>query len=240
MAGGLQFHRRMRCLILTLLASLAASAADEAQLALTIKAQTDFDRVQLAAVAPLRDTLACIQSQAALLPVATRADLPLIHFRKGYCTLLGAEESRQAVEFTAAAADFDAAIAAWPARIEKPPKGVAIEPVSSALPVLAAVARIEASPAAADSARPAIETALNAPACPASVMAVADCQRILQIGRQWLGWIALNNNRLDEAAREFSTAGWPEFTAGRQAFDRREYRKAAGEYQQAVHIWETE
>ena len=240
MAGCLHLQLWMRYLVLILLASLAASAADEAQLALTIKAQTDFDRVQLAAVSPLHDTLACIQSQAALLPVANRVDLPLIRFRKGYCTLMGAAVSHQPADFTAAAADFDAAIAAWPLRIDKPPKGVPIEPVSSALPVLAAIARIEANPAAADSFRAALQSALAAPVCPASVMALAECQRIFQIGHQWLGWIALNNNRLDEAAREFSTAGWPQFTAARHAFERREYGKAAGEYDEAVRVWETQ
>ena len=71
-------------------------------------------------------------------------------------------------------------------------------------------------------------------------MAAPDCQRILQIGHQWLGWMALNNDRTIEAAREFSTAGWPQFTAAREAFDRREYSKAAAEYRQAVGVWEAE
>jgi tetratricopeptide (TPR) repeat protein len=218
----------------------AAFGADEAQLALILKAQTDFDRVQLAAVPQLHDTLPCIQSQAALLPVATRLDVPLIRFRKGYCTLLGAVASHKAVDFTAAAADFDAAVQAWPARVEKPPKGVPIEPVSSALPVLAAVARLEADPSKADADAKAIESAVAQPACPASVMTVPDCQRILQIGKQWLGWIALRGNRLDEAARDFSFGGWPEWTAARQAFERRDFRKAAEQYRQAIHTWETQ
>ena len=230
----------MRFVILTLLALGAASAADDVQLALTIKAQTDFDRVQLAAAAPLRDTLTCIQSQAALLPVASRVELPLIHFRKGYCALLGAEFGQQPADFTAAAADFDAAIQAWPARVEKPAKGVPVEPVSSALPVLAGIARIQANPAAADSVRNAIESAVAAGQCSATVMPVDECRRILQVGRQWLGWIALTDNHLEEAARQFSTGGWPEFTAGRQAFARREYAKAGAAYRQAVLVWEAQ
>src|SRR5436305_4043056 len=133
----------MRVFLLTVFVLPTMFAADEVQLALHLKAQTDFDRVELAAVPELQHTLACIQSQAALLPVASRVDLPLVHFRKGYCTLMGATITHAAPDFNAAGAEFDAAIAAWPARVEKPPKGVPVEPVSSALPVQASIAKLQ-------------------------------------------------------------------------------------------------
>src|SRR5215471_12645745 len=86
----LRFRTAMNVAMFLLLAATALFAADEQQIALMLKAQSDFDRVQLAVAPPLRDTAACIQTQAALMTVAQPEDLPLVHFRKGYCTLAGA------------------------------------------------------------------------------------------------------------------------------------------------------
>jgi tetratricopeptide (TPR) repeat protein len=137
---------------------------------------------------------------------------------------MGATMTRQAQDFTAAAGEFDGAAQASPA-----------------LPVLAAIARLEAEPdpSTMEAAAKAIASALGMPACPAGVMSVADCQGTLEIGRQWLGWMALRDHRLDEAARDFSSGGWPEWVAGRQAFERRNYSEAAGQYRQAVQIWDS-
>jgi tetratricopeptide (TPR) repeat protein len=240
MADHLHLRPSMRLAILTVLAASAGWAADEQQLALALKAQADFDRVQLSPLPQLRDTSACIQTQAALLPVASRTEMPLVRFHKGFCTLMRAAITHQAADLQSAAADFDAAVQAWPARIEKPPKGIPIEPVSSALPVLASIARLEAGvdDRVAAAAQSAIEAALEKPACPSSVMATADCQGILQIGRQWLGWIALRGHRFDEAAKDFSGSGWSEWVAGRQAFDQRNYRRAAEQYRLATQAWD--
>lgn len=230
----------MRIGILTLLAVSAGFAADEVQLALTLKAETDYDRVQLSANPQLHDTSACIQSQAALLPVAPRTEIPLVHFRKGFCTLLGATITHQTADFNAAAAEFDASVQSWAGRIEKPPKGILVEPPSSALPVLAAIARLQTS-SADDSlakAEAAIQAALARPACPASVMPASECLGILQIGRQWLGWIALHGNRLDAAAAQFQTAGWPEWVSGKLAFGQHNYRRAAEQYRLATQAWD--
>ncbi len=229
----------MRFGIVILMAVSALWAADEQQLALVLKAQTDFDRMQLATTPQLRETSACIQSQAALLPVTPRTEVPLIHFRKGLCTLIGATITHQAGDFTAAAAEFDAAVQTWPARLEKPPKGILVEPVASAVPVLAGIARLEAEPddATKKAVGKAIADALAKPACSAGVMSVADCQAILQVGRQWLGWIALRDNRLDEAAQYFSGNGWPEWVAARQAFEQRNYSRAVEQYRRAIQAW---
>lgn len=234
-------RRAMRLGILILLTVACGTAADEPYLAVSLKAQTDFDRVQLAAVPQLRETSACIQSQAALLAVATRTELPLVHFHKGFCTLIGGTITNRQEDFTAAAAEFDAAVQAWPARILKPAKGVTVEAVSSALPVLAAIARLKAGgdESAVAAAGKSIETALASPACPASVMATGECQGILQIGRQWLGWIALRGGRLDVAARQFTSSGWPEWVSGRQAFEQKNYSRAAAQYRQAIRAWDS-
>jgi tetratricopeptide (TPR) repeat protein len=230
----------MRVFLLTVFVLPTMFAADEVQLALHLKAQTDFDRVELAAVPELQHTLACIQSQAALLPVASRVDLPLVHFRKGYCTLMGATITHAAADFNAAAAEFDAAVAAWPARVEKPPKGVPVEPVSSALPVLASIAKLQGGGDEA-AAVAAIQAAVSANACPASVMPASQCAGVLQIGKQWAGWVALRANRLSEAATDFADSpgtGWPSWVAGRQAFEARKYSDAATQYRKAVDEWD--
>ena len=72
----LRLRSAMGVLVLALLAATVSFAADEQQIALMLKAQSDFDRVQLAVSPPLRDTAACIQTQAALMTVASRKTCP--------------------------------------------------------------------------------------------------------------------------------------------------------------------
>src|SRR5215469_15355730 len=112
----LRFRTAMNVAMFLLLAATALFAADEQQIALMLKAQSDFDRVQLAATPPLRDAATCIQTQAALLTVALPEDVPMVHFRKGYCTLANATITRDPADFKNAAAEFDKAIETWPAR----------------------------------------------------------------------------------------------------------------------------
>jgi len=61
--------RLMRVLVLALAAVSGLFAADTQQLALALKAQSDFDKVQLSAVPQLADASNCVLSQAALISV---------------------------------------------------------------------------------------------------------------------------------------------------------------------------
>src|SRR5512141_2889052 len=106
----------MNVRVLTLLTASALFAADEQRLALTLRAQTDFERVVLSPASQLHDTNVCIQSQAAMIPVATPEEAPIFQFRKGYCTLAAAVITREPNGYLQAAFAFDQAIAAWPAR----------------------------------------------------------------------------------------------------------------------------
>jgi len=220
----------------------ALFAADEQQLALALRAQTDFDRAALAAVPQLPDTARCIQSQAALLSVARPSELSLVHYRKGFCTLAGATVTNDAAEFRDAAGEFEKAIEAWPDRIAGNPKNTRPEPVSSGLRVLAAVARLKAGEdsAAADRERQEIDAAIQPPVCPSNIMSASYCQGLVQTGRDWLGWMAFRRDDLYEAARDFAAVPerpWAHWTAGRQAFVDRQYKDAAAHYRRAVDIW---
>ncbi len=234
----------VRVLAVTLLAASLVGAADETQVALLLKAQTDFNRVDLTATPRLPDTSACVASQAALLPVSSAADLPLVYYRKGDCALIGATLTHSPALFAEAEADFRKSIDAWPARVALQPRKTAPEPLSSALPVLLAIARLLQSPgdaAVMTSAQHDISAALVAPSCPSTVMPAAACQADLQLGRKWLGWIASANDKLPEAAQDFSAfpdSGWPAWVAGREAFKAGNYREAAAKYRSAVDIWQ--
>ena len=97
----------MRLCVIAALTAATLSAAYEQRLALAIQAQSQFDRVELAAAAPdLRDTIQCTQAQAALLPVALPEELAALHYRKGFCTLAGAAITRNTAQFADAAAEF--------------------------------------------------------------------------------------------------------------------------------------
>ena len=66
-------------------------AADPQQLALALKAESEFDQVQLAPTPRLADTGDCaFNRQAAMIPVSAPEDAPSLYFRRGYCGLAGA------------------------------------------------------------------------------------------------------------------------------------------------------
>jgi tetratricopeptide (TPR) repeat protein len=229
----------MKLWFFALLAAPALLGADPQQLALSLKAQSDFERVMLAALPPLRDTIGCVQSQAALLPVAFPAETSLIQYHRGYCTLAGATLDHDPAEYLAAAAAFDKAIEAWPSRT----KDRAPEPVSSGLRVLAAVARLKAgaNESAFTRGRQELASALEAPTCLSNIMAASRCETVLDLGRQWLGYMALRDDDIAGAARNFVPAtapAWAAWTEGKQAFQAANYREAASEYRRAVELWE--
>ncbi len=235
----------MKVCLLTVLATLPLLAAYEHQLSLALQAQTAFDRVNLAATPQLRDATACVQAQASYLPLASIDELPLVHYRKGYCALTGAASSQGSSGFSEAAAEFDKAVEAWKVRVASHPKNGPLQPVPSPLRVLSAVARIEANrePAALEAAAKQIMPAVDDPVCNASLTPAGFCEATIRLGRAWLGWIALQQDDLFPSARNFSNSGapgWPKWVAGRLAFQVGNYAEAAGEYGQAIGAWRAE
>ena len=222
---------------LLFLAVLAAARADDAVLALTIRAQADFDRVEAEPFPGIQDVTRCSQTQAQLLPVARPAELPLVRFRKGYCELLEARMTRHRGDYQRAAQDFAQALAAWPAR--------GVEPLSSGLQVLSAVARLEAGADAAerDGIRAGLRDALSREACPAGVMSARFCQELVRTGRLWQGWMALgdgDSRAAEEIFREFPDLAWSAWMAGRQALREHRYTQAAAAFRKTVEAWSRE
>jgi tetratricopeptide (TPR) repeat protein len=232
----------MRVSALILLGVSGLIAADSQQLVLALKAQSDFDRVTLSPVPVLADVGNCQQSQAAALAVSSVEEASLLYYRRGYCTLAGAAITNSNREFFAAAADFDRAIAAWPARLHKSQKNQTPEPLSSGLRVLPWIARLHAwtDDSVRSTAEREITAALDPPSCLSNLMPVSQCEQLLQTGRQWLGWIALKQNRLDDAAKGFvnaETTGWPDWIQGRRQFQQGKYPAAVHYYTDAIRIW---
>jgi tetratricopeptide (TPR) repeat protein len=224
----------MRPLLLLFLASFAASAADENLLTLNIRAQTDFDRVEISAIPTLPDTLACVQSQAMMLPVTRPMELSLIYYRKGYCELINGSLTANRVEYREAMHDFEKAIESWPDRVKK---GVAVPPVSSGLRVLLGAAHLLADGNTDPRVTHELEEAAARPECSAMDMPLAKCQALVGVGRLWLGWIAGREGRLADAANWFALfgdSGWPSLIAGRQAMAAHQYPKAVAAFQQAA------
>lgn len=210
-----------------------------------MRAQSDFDRVQAAAGPELPEATRCEQSQAALLPVAPPTDLAQTHFRKGYCTLAAALITRHADDFRQAAGEFEEALKAWPEHVARAPKNRPVEPLSSGLRLLPSIARLEAAGAHPDAAelgreRREISAALDKPVCPAGFMPAATCDSLLATGRLWLGWIALQQDDLYQAARDLSPlpdAAWTHYSSGERAFHDRQYTEAAAQFGEAIDRW---
>jgi len=228
----------MKLCALALAGTTVLFATDDAQLALALKAQAAFDRVELPATPTLRDAQVCVQSQAGVLPVTPPEELTLAHYRKGYCTLAAAEFIRDQSGYVDAAAEFELAIAYWPQRLGKAGKKNPPEPVSSGLRLLAAISHLLAG--VEDTAQDEIAASVQAEVCNSNVMQTDICRQVVETGRQWLGWMALRSGNLEEAGSYFAGAaasGWPAWLAGRVAFDSRRYGDAATRYAEAIAIW---
>jgi tetratricopeptide (TPR) repeat protein len=221
-------------LLLILLLCVPAFGSDE--LARVIRAQTDFDRVEMSPTPQLKDTIGCVQAQAALLPITRPFELSLIHYRRGYCMLAGGILSRSRPDARQAASDFEKALEAWPQRSSGPP------PVT--LRILRAVALLWSGPdaAARSDIRDELENAVAQAGCTDSLMSPSACNALIETGRLWLGALALRQDRLDDAARAFrpaDAAGWQAWVSGRQAFEARRFADAVPLFEKAAQLWST-
>ena len=225
--------------ILTLLAASLVAGADDQQAALEQKAKSTFDRVVLSAQPQLGETIECIEAQAALLPVASRDDTPVIYYRKGYCALIAAAFAQNAAGFQDAAAAFDQARTAWPGRL-KPVKGQASDPGPSVLMVLSAVARLESAGPEDGGVRDDLAVGVARNTCSPELMTPAACQAVFRTGREWLGWMALQHGDVKEAERdlaELPDSFWTHWVRGKQAFVEGRYREAVSAYGFALELW---
>ena len=232
----------MKVCVLSLLAISFLFAADQRQLALALKAQSDFARVETAQRPRIPDAEICVQSQAAALAVSLPEERSLLYYRKGYCAVAGAAASQDPRQFQGAAEDFDKAIEAWPERARKSHKGAPPEPIPSVLRVLAGIARLQAVAGIAvpGGARQEIAAAVETASCNTGLMPAGLCSELLAAGSRWLGWIALRANQLEEASRHFSgvpATGWNEWVQGRRAFDDARFGDAAAHYAAAIEVW---
>ena len=213
---------------------------------LAARAQADYERVALAASPRLAEASACQQSQAALVSIAPREELPGIHYRKGYCALVAAALENGSDRWREAADEFARAIEAWPAA-HPVKRNQPVPPAPAVLPVAEAIARIHATSGAGDgtgdraAAQSTLAAAVERPSCGAELTTLELCQAYAEVGWEWLGWMALRSGDLEGAARDFSSpaaAGWRNWVEGRQAFRDARYPEAAARYGQAVTDWE--
>ena len=120
--------------------------------------------------------------------------------------------------------------------VAKPPEDEEEPP--KAPPVKRAPDRMDR--ATVDQHRATLSMALTGAGCSDSSMPVPFCLAVLNAGRRWLGWIALDRENLDAAAREFSaagSAGWAAWVAGRGAASAGRYAEASAQYRKAVEGW---
>src|ERR1017187_4744081 len=214
----------MKACALALLASSVVFGADDLQLAVALKAQSAFERVELTARPRIPDADVCLQAQAAALALAPPEERSLLYYRKGYCSFAEAGAAQSPAQFLAAATEFDKAIEAWPLRMRKGAKHPVAEPVSAPLRVFAAIARLHtgADPAVVSAAQQEIAAALESSSCTSNLMPAALCGKVLSAGAQWQGWFALRDNNLDDAWGRFSgnpSSGWTAWVRGRQDFN---------------------
>jgi len=224
----------VRILLLLYLAAAVAVPAGSQTLSPAQQAKAAFDKVDSAALPALQDTMLCMQAHAALLPLVRARERYLVHYRRGYCGLLGAAVTGDPAEYREAAQELAAAIQAWPYRRRN---------VSSGMRVLRAIAVT----GAAQGKPPAdalleLEDATQQPDCSAvAVMQAGFCQELTEIARLWLGWTAYQGDKLSEAAKLVGAvpgSPWAVWIAGRQAWVERRWADSIELMEKAVQSWE--
>src|SRR5512133_1418579 len=88
-------------------------ATDPQQLALTLKAQSDYERVEMMSRPGISDTDACTLSEAAALSTSLPEERSLLYYRKGYCMFAGAIATRNSGQLQGAVSELDKSIEAW-------------------------------------------------------------------------------------------------------------------------------
>jgi len=228
--------------ILLFLTGCVLFAADQQQTALELRAQGDFDLVVGSIPPQIQDSERCIQSQVAAIAVAAPPALSSLYFQEGFCRIAAAAVTQRPADFLEAAAALQKSMDAWPETVGRMPKNYGLPPVPSGLRALAAVARLQTQPdtATVDQARQEIAASLETPACISVVMPETLCQSILGVGRQWLGWAALQRVDLVEASRQFSgrpESAWSLWTGGLIASNNRAEGEASVRFRRAFEAW---
>ncbi len=228
--------------ILFLCSGCVLFAADRPQAELELRAQSDFDRVVWSIPTQIQDVQHCIQSQVAAISVSGPAGLSPLYFREGFCRLAEAIVTRNQSDFQEAAAALKKSIDWWPETVGRLPKNYEMPAAPSGLRVLAAIARLQIppDPPTVDQAKLEISAGIDSAACISVIMPANLCQAILSVGREWLGWAALQRDDFFEASRQFSEQpdrGWALWTAGLAASGKGNELEARARFRQAVDAW---
>jgi tetratricopeptide (TPR) repeat protein len=215
-----------------LLTPAAALASDG--LALLSRAVSDYERVKMAARPGLKDAIACVQSQAALLPVTRPDEQYLVHFRKGMCELAAGRLRNSEKEYADAVGDLKQAISKWPA---SSPTGAETAPGSLRVALAAARLHASAEPDDLENAARDLQAVLARPHCPGTLlMSIGECEKYVDLGRVWLGWVRFRQGRMAESEQvlqRLPATLWHQRVAGLNAFDRGRYTDAVWRFEQA-------
>jgi tetratricopeptide (TPR) repeat protein len=228
--------------ILFLFSGCVLFAADRSQTELDLRAQADFERVMWSIPPQIPDADRCIQSQVAAMSVSGPASLSSLYFREGYCRLADATVTGRPVDFQDAAAALKKSMDWWPEAVGRLPKNYSLPAVPSGLRVLAAIAKLQTQldSATVDQAKLEISAGIENVACISAIMPANLCHAILAVGREWLGWTALQRDDFFGASREFSDRpdrGWSIWTAGLIASGKGNELEARARFRQALDAW---
>ena len=224
--------------VIALLAA-ACAAGQTPPLSLRIKAKFDFDKVDATPIPDIAATQACVQSNAAALPVTRAEERYLIYYRRGYCELFGALADGASEVFQAAAKDFMEALVNWPKK--------AATPAPAGLKALVSIAHLEQGRMAdsyPDLARELTAQAAE-PACfDSPVMSKGFCKALIDTARTWLGWLAYHQNDFAAAASALeplsqgtAVSPWATWVQGRLAQQQNRIADAVVLYEKTLAAW---
>ena len=201
-----------------------------------LRAKAAFEKVDTSPIPSLADAKACAEAHAALLPQVRQDQKYLVHYRKGYCEIFAAVASKQVPDYEAASQDLTQAVLAWPAQ------GAGAK--SSGLRALLAIANLQGGIKTNPQADVVQElTSLNAPleCSSTAVMQTSFCQALAATAQIWLGWLAFQQGRPEDAAKVLEAqpdSPWSLWISGRQMQRARRFPEAISAMEKALTAWE--
>jgi tetratricopeptide (TPR) repeat protein len=206
---------------------------------LSAKAKADFEKADSEPIPTIVSTLACVQSNAAALPVVRPDERYVTYYQKGYCELFSAISSGSSDSFQAAARDFSETIANWPKKFTSPPPG--------GLRALIAISHIEQGrmvDSYPDTARDLAAVVAERSCAPTPVIGARFCNSLIDTARTWLGWLSYQKNDFEEAARVFEPLAqanpprpWMLWVSALQAEREKHLELAAALYEKTLAVW---
>ncbi len=192
------------------------------------KSKETYEKVQSASAVSKEGVRACIDAQEADLKKPKKSERGELHFRNGYCSLIGALLSGNHADFERAQKEFVAA------------SGTAKGDPALTIETLFAIARLSDGRIAKDADKDLADSVAETNCAKSGYVGKSACESALSAGRLWLGWEALRADKPGESRKYFErvpASPWNAWLTGIAASEEKKWPEAAAAFEKAANAW---